>query len=203
MKFVEPGPEFIPCKPPPLLSVLLSPRRAASKEVEDVQPSGAFDTFLKPFRGLPVAKIDLSKVNILQSPSISRWAAFFFDLKLRTGQDLDIRHVKCASGPTRGSSRKHFWSFLLRKLMEACKNKRHLKDEQGLAKAKRVAAEAKLSDLSKHSSGQNGRGLYYCRTVKIRSPKFAVPALGSRVVRLTWSGSQSPAMVRKLRAGGS
>ena len=31
----------------------------------------------------------------------------FFDLK-RTSRDLDIRHVKCASGPTRGSSRKHF-----------------------------------------------------------------------------------------------
>ena len=32
---------------------------------------------------------------------------FFFDLK-RTSQDLDIRYEKCASGPTRGSSRKHF-----------------------------------------------------------------------------------------------
>ena len=31
----------------------------------------------------------------------------FFDL-VRTNKELDIRHVKCASGPTRGSSRKHF-----------------------------------------------------------------------------------------------
>ena len=58
--------------------------------------------------------------------------------------------------------------------------------------------------LSSHTiSGQNGRGLYYCWTVIIRSPKFAPPTLVSRVVRLTWSGLQTPAMVRKLRVGGS
>ena len=47
------------------------------------------------------------------------------------------------------------------------------------------------------------KGLYYCGTGKIRSPKFAPPAVGSRVVRLTWSTSQTPAMVRELRVGGS
>ena len=40
-------------------------------------------------------------------------------------------------------------------------------------------------------------------TVKIHSPKFAPPAVGSGVVRLTWSGSQTPAAVRKLRVEGS
>ena len=42
-----------------------------------------------------------------------------------------------------------------------------------------------------HISGQNGRSLYYCRTVKIRSPKFAVPALGSWFVSFVlgvWKG---------------
>ena len=40
-------------------------------------------------------------------------------------------------------------------------------------------------------------------TVRIHSPKFAPPAVGSGVVRLTWSGSQTPAAVRKLRVEGS
>ena len=41
-------------------------------------------------------------------------------------------------------------------------------------------------------------------TVKIiNSPKFAPPAVGSGVVRLTWSGSQTPAAVRMLRVEGS
>ena len=40
-------------------------------------------------------------------------------------------------------------------------------------------------------------------TVKIHSPKFAPPTVGSGVVRLTWSGSQTLAAVRKLRVEGS
>ena len=40
-------------------------------------------------------------------------------------------------------------------------------------------------------------------TVKIHSPKFAPPTMGSGVVRLTWSGSQTLAAVRKLRVEGS
>ena len=35
--------------------------------------------------------------------------------------------------------------------------------------------------------------------VEWSSPKFVLPAMGSGVVRLTWSGSQTLAMVRKLR----
>ena len=40
-------------------------------------------------------------------------------------------------------------------------------------------------------------------TVKIHSPKFAPPAVGSGVVRLTCSGAQTLAAVRKLRVEGS
>ena len=60
-----------------------------------------------PFKGASSLPRSLGRSHGRFAPSNTHVSRGFFSDLVTTNKELDIRNEKCASGPTRGSSRKH------------------------------------------------------------------------------------------------